>query len=61
MNKDIMRKAGFGQHVKDVEGGVCPFCKIKVDTNAFKDELSRREYKISGLCQSCQDDIFGIE
>tara|TARA_Y100001938_G_scaffold16711_1_gene20609 strand:- start:357 stop:548 length:192 start_codon:yes stop_codon:yes gene_type:complete len=25
----------------------------------FKDELSRKEYGISGLCQCCQDDIFG--
>ena len=25
----------------------------------FKDELSRKEYGISGLCQCCQDSIFG--
>ena len=25
----------------------------------FNDELSRKEYGISGLCQCCQDDIFG--
>lgn len=24
----------------------------------FKDELSRREYSISGLCQKCQDEVF---
>lgn len=24
----------------------------------FNDELSRREYTISGLCQSCQDLVF---
>lgn len=24
----------------------------------FKDELSRREYAISGLCQACQDKFF---
>jgi len=27
----------------------------------FRDELSRREYTISGLCQKCQDSIFGKE
>lgn len=27
--------------------------------NTFRDELSEREYRISGLCQECQDDIFG--
>lgn len=25
----------------------------------FRDALSRREYTISGLCQTCQDSIFG--
>ena len=25
----------------------------------FNDELSRKEYGISGLCQRCQDGIFG--
>tara|TARA_Y100000004_G_scaffold195896_1_gene264243 strand:+ start:139 stop:345 length:207 start_codon:yes stop_codon:yes gene_type:complete len=27
----------------------------------FRDELSRKEYGISGLCQPCQDGIFGEE
>lgn len=25
----------------------------------FRDELSQREYTISGLCQACQDRVFG--
>ena len=25
----------------------------------FNTELSRREYSISGLCQQCQDKVFG--
>ena len=25
----------------------------------FRDELSRREFSISGLCQNCQDKVFG--
>jgi hypothetical protein len=25
----------------------------------FRDELSKKEFGISGFCQSCQDDIFG--
>ena len=59
MNKDIMRKAGFGEHVKLVEEGKCPFCKEVVDPNEFKDELSRKEWKISGLCMKCQKEFFG--
>ncbi len=27
----------------------------------FRDAVSRREYTISGLCQKCQDEIFGTE
>jgi len=25
----------------------------------FRDELSRKEYTISGFCQECQDEVFG--
>ena len=26
----------------------------------FKDELSKKEYTISGMCQACQDGIFDV-
>ena len=25
----------------------------------FKDEISKKEYTISGMCQDCQDRVFG--
>ena len=25
----------------------------------FRDELSQREYEISGMCQTCQNGVFG--
>lgn len=28
---------------------------------SFRDELSRKEFNISGLCQKCQDAIFGAD
>ncbi|MGH9966886.1 MAG: hypothetical protein ACREBG_03495 [Pyrinomonadaceae bacterium] len=31
------------------------------EAHGFRDELSRREYSISGLCQKCQDAVFGGE
>ena len=31
------------------------------DANVFTDELSRKEYGISRLCQECQDKVFGKE
>lgn len=36
----------------------CPICDKEIVINNFRDEKSRKEYAISGLCQSCQDDIF---
>tara|TARA_B100000749_G_scaffold210260_1_gene165159 strand:+ start:22 stop:399 length:378 start_codon:yes stop_codon:yes gene_type:complete len=33
--------------------------KCGVHDVEFRDELSRKEFSISDLCQSCQDDIFG--
>lgn len=29
------------------------------DATEFRDEKSRKEYSISGLCQKCQDSVFG--
>lgn len=59
MNKELMKKAGFDEAVAAVELGNCPFCKEVVRHDSFKDELSRREFRISGLCQKCQDKTFG--
>ena len=58
MNIDIMRKSGFGKEVHNVRMGFCPFCKKLVVAEDFKDNLSRIEYSISGLCQTCQDKTF---
>lgn len=58
MNENIMRALGFGEMVDNAKSGVCPLCKKVVDINEFLDEISKREFKISGMCQSCQDEIF---
>ena len=40
-------------------GNQCVKCgEVAVE---FNDELSRKEYGISGLCQCCQDSVFGVE
>lgn len=54
-----MKSIGFGKQVEDVEAGKCPFCGKIVDVAEFKDELSRREWEISGLCAACQKEMFG--
>lgn len=38
--------------------GQCPFCNLDVTDDGFRDETSRREFNISGLCQCCQDEFF---
>lgn len=37
--------------------GTCPFCKEK-GPFTFKDVSSKKEFALSGLCQSCQDGFF---
>ena len=40
--------------------GTCPTCGASINgLDDFTDELSRREYAISGLCQECQNATFG--
>jgi len=38
----------------------CNTCPKKYPLH-FRDILSYREHKISGLCQKCQDEVFGKE
>lgn len=59
MNKDIMRAAGFGKEVDAIEAGKCPGCDELVDPEAFRNDISLREFRISGMCQKCQDKFFG--
>lgn len=39
--------------------GKCAGCWKPV--GEFRDELSKKEYQISALCQTCQDLIFGTD
>lgn len=38
--------------------GMCPFCAKEMSNPVFRDELSAKEFRISGLCQECQDKTF---
>ncbi len=60
MNEDIMRAVGFGDYVDKVKRRKCPSCGKTIDVaTEFRDYLSKKEYTISGLCQKCQDEVFG--
>lgn len=41
--------------VESIENNTCVFCG-KV-AGKFKDELSKKEFGISGICQHCQDNL----
>jgi len=59
MNKQILKVLGFGKEIDRVECGNCPICNKKINLNIqFRDNLSLKEFRISGLCQDCQDDVF---
>lgn len=49
----------FGKAGKHIQDGKCPLCSAKINAKDFKDETSKKEYSISGMCQKCQDKIFG--
>ncbi len=57
--QDDMAVKLFGRSkVLAVAGNQCVKCGEF--GNEFRDELSRKEFGISGLCQDCQDGIFGV-
>jgi formylmethanofuran dehydrogenase subunit E len=46
----------FPEKRKLKEQGKCPLCAEPI--TEFRDDLSRKEYGISGMCQKCQDRVF---
>ena len=44
---------------ENIKNGRCPDCKRRISDIPFKDSISKQEYHISGLCQICQDKVFG--
>ena len=49
----------FPNSADRVTFGVCVTCPNSIEEDDFRDDLSKKEYGISGMCQECQDDIFG--
>jgi hypothetical protein len=61
MNKRIMNALGFSAEVEMVENHICPICGVDVNPDGFIGIPALREFRISGLCQSCQNEIFTDE
>jgi len=48
----------FGRtRTESISGDVCVTCGGKADT--FRNDMSKKEYSIGGMCQGCQDSVFG--
>lgn len=55
---DSIAKETFGRsRTESIEADTCVDCGGPA--TEFKDQLSRKEYTISGMCQECQDKIWG--
>ena len=52
---------GLSEMFKRKDEGLCPFCGREVNMDDFRDDLSRHEFELSGLCQMCQDEFFKEE
>ena len=56
---DNYTKDVFGKSKTETENEkVCVFCHNPIKDEDFKNEISRKD-GISGICQKCQDDVFG--
>ena len=47
----------FPDRIPKMKMHICVTCNGKVE--GFRDELSQKEFLISGMCQTCQDEVFG--
>jgi hypothetical protein len=56
---DSTLPAGSMGRVASIKADKCSWCGK--DAFVFRDDLSRKEYRISGMCQACQDRTFVIE
>ena len=55
---DDFTKTSFGRSLSESQRqSICVVCGKPV--GKFRDALSAREFEISGLCQDCQDNVFG--
>ena len=58
VKRELLIKAGLGDMVKDAMFGICPLCRKPASIEDCKDDLSRKEFEIAGICQKCQDEVF---
>jgi hypothetical protein len=45
--------------IESIRSNKCVFGDPPHDASKFRNDISQKEYRISGLCQECQDSVFG--
>ena len=58
MESALKKIFGFDRR-ESIEKDICTMCKGSA--TEFRNSISRKEYSISGMCQKCQDSIFGVD
>ncbi len=58
VKRKLLISAGMGDMVKKAMFGICPLCNTPASIEDCRDELSRKEFAIAGICQKCQDEVF---
>jgi len=61
LEKQTQLEKLFPEEINALKQNKCPFCKKEINVEKeFRDSLSKKEFNISGLCQTCQDKTFGV-
>ena len=57
--EEFIEEVMGANRIKQIQNNNCILCKH--DAVEFRNSISEKEYRISGMCQSCQDEVFGID
>ena len=58
--EDMLTKLFGVNRRESITSKVCVSCGAEnITEDSFRDSVSLREFHISGLCQDCQDNVFG--
>lgn len=61
MNSNTLRTLGFNKEMNRVEQKLCPFCGKPATLADMPNEISKKEFLISGMCFSCQERVFSSD
>ena len=59
--EDVLTNISGNHRPTAIRNNECVWCNSQFENSYthFRDDLSRKEYSISGMCQACQDKVYG--